>query len=248
MADFLRQLGILTGCALVVWALSRILGCNACILGISRPKRSIAFAAAAAVVTFGITFAILIVHHARHGADGHDPMMGKLWTQMLVPVIDIVPGAIAMFLLREPPASAGFTRRCLWQAVVVGAVLSVAAFYLTPGGFWHRIARINASKSELLLFFAFVGFGEEFLFRGFLQNRLIAWLGRWWGLAAASAIMALAHVPHRLLIEGFGPWQSFVEAARLLPGSLLLGWTMLRLQNLVAPAMMHAFLDWSVSI
>lgn len=248
MADFFRQLGIFTACALGVWALSRLLGCKSSLTGISRPKRSTAFAAIAAVVTFGITYAILIVHHARHGADGHDPMIGQFWTQVLVPVIDIVPGAVAMYLLRERPASAGVTRRCLWQAVVVGALLSVAAFYLSSGGFWHRLARVNASKAELLLFFAFVGFGEEFLFRGLLQNRLVAWLGRWWGLAAASVIMALAHVPHRLLIEGFGPWQSFVEAAQLLPGSLLLGWTMLRLQNLVAPTMLHIFLDWSVSM
>jgi membrane protease YdiL (CAAX protease family) len=93
-----------------------------------------------------------------------------------------------------------------------------------------------------------VGFGEELLFRGYLQIRCISWLGVVKGLALASVIMALMHLPQRIFAAGFDPFQALASAVTLIPISFALGYLMLRTKNTLGPAIMHIILDWVSSI
>lgn len=94
------------------------------------------------------------------------------------------------------------------------------------------------------MFYVFVGFGEDFLFRGYLQNRLIAWLATWQGWRLASVSMAFGHLPHRRLIEGMSLSGAFASSAAPAPVSLLIGFVMLQTGNLIAPGLFHTFVNW----
>jgi membrane protease YdiL (CAAX protease family) len=90
-----------------------------------------------------------------------------------------------------------------------------------------------------------VGFAEEFAFRGYLQTRLVAWLGRWPGWVLASVLMALAHAVQRLTVGGMPPLDALSSSASLIPISLFLGYVMLRTENVVAPGLAPIFADWA---
>ncbi|NWF86431.1 CPBP family intramembrane metalloprotease, partial [Candidatus Bathyarchaeota archaeon] len=90
-----------------------------------------------------------------------------------------------------------------------------------------------------------VGFGEELLFRGFLQLRCSVWLGEIKGLIVASVIMAFAHLPQKIFVMGTSSLQAVISATFLIPVSLLMGFFMLRTQNVFGPAILHTAMDLS---
>lgn len=98
------------------------------------------------------------------------------------------------------------------------------------------------------IYFLAVGFGEELLFRGYLQTGCVSWLGAVKGLVLASLIMAFMHLPHRLFAVGMDPVQAIASAASLIPFSLAAGFLMLRTKNTLGPAVMHTILDWISNI
>jgi membrane protease YdiL (CAAX protease family) len=93
-----------------------------------------------------------------------------------------------------------------------------------------------------------VGFGEEFLFRGYLQTRLVARLGLGRGWILTALIFSLIHLPQRLVTPGTGIGDAAAATLGLLPVSLLLGFIMLRVQNVVAPGLFHTFANWASEV
>jgi membrane protease YdiL (CAAX protease family) len=106
------------------------------------------------------------------------------------------------------------------------------------------LAGLNMNHFWAFLQFSVVGFSEEFAFRGYLQTRLCAWLGRWQGWLLASVLMALIHIPQRVWMLGFDASTAFLSSAYLIPISLIMGFVMLRTENIVAPAIFNTFSDW----
>ena len=95
------------------------------------------------------------------------------------------------------------------------------------------------------MFYTSIGFGEELLFRGYLQQRCIAWLGTAEGLIISSIIMAFAHVPQRIFALGLTPMQAVISSAFLTPLSIFLGLLFIKTQNLIGPAVFHSILDFA---
>ena len=79
----------------------------------------------------------------------------------------------------EPVASCGH-----WHWISSTDILPL------PGEPFVRLPRITPTHGMALIFYAFVGFGEEFLFRGYLQTRLVAWSGVARGWILAAVVMA----------------------------------------------------------
>jgi membrane protease YdiL (CAAX protease family) len=171
--------------------------------------------------------------------------IANFYAQLLTVLIFVAPAAYNMRREREPASSVGIGRHNLWQGCVIGLVAGallgalfcccrqsdVANKILNPSiGAWH-FAHCSV-----------VGFREEFFFRGYLQTRLIAWLGMWRGWILASVIMALAHIPSFCLTNGI--CGGILTTLVIIPVSLFLGFVMIRTQNLVAPLMAHAIADW----
>lgn len=132
---------------------------------------------------------------------------------------------------------------------MVGGLFGVFAVLIVVGGLVqrfapaepadHEIAELGAQEPELLLFLVpfmllVVGPGEELLFRGVIQTRLVESYGIVAGIVAASAIFAVLH-----LTAYGGGVEAWVTVSILFVTSLVFGAIYEITDNLVVPAVVH---------
>jgi len=122
-----------------------------------------------------------------------------------------------------------------------------------PGGWLLLLPAVPAASKlagvavDLVFFYVLVAFGEEILFRGYIQSRLNSVFGRpwslfgirWgWGLVVAAVLFGLWHLgwqpggpqwPHAL-------WTAFA--------GLLLGLVREKSESVVAPALLHGVMNY----
>ena len=153
----------------------------------------------------------------------------------------IATAAIFMFRDKEPLATAGLTRRNLWRSILLGLLISLLCCGTMVG---KSLGKIQPLHLLLLVPNFETAFGEEFFFRGYLQSRLMSWLGKLPGWLAASVIMVLVHFPTLLFVREFDLQQAGVWCASTLAISLLLGWLMWRTGNIAASVILHLFANW----
>jgi membrane protease YdiL (CAAX protease family) len=163
--------------------------------------------------------------------------------QLMLFIIALLPIIIAMYLQRESLSSACITSHNLAGSVVIGLALGLLSMLVAMAG---KMFIVNWNIGHLWAFlqFTIVGFGEEFTFRGYLQTRLICWLGKYTGWIVASVFMALIHFGYRLVMMGMDPAQALISCLGLIPISLFMGFVMLRTGNILAPGIMHIFANW----
>ncbi len=102
----------------------------------------------------------------------------------------------------------------------------------------HQVFEIAEERPEILLLMVpmsllFVGPGEEVLFRGVIQTRLVEFYGDAMGIVVTSIVFAAAHLP-AYAGEGVG-----ISIAILFSLSIVIGWLYERTDNLVVPALVH---------
>lgn len=177
------------------------------------------------------------------GTSNEYNVLRVLYEWMVYAIISFVPILVILRIRHQNLESVGFTTKNLRLSIAVGLVLSALwlAFNTTPELFLTRALTSNAFYG--FFYFLGVGLGEELLFRGFLQLRFVAWLGELKGLIAASVVMAFTHLPQRLFVAGMNPLQAMISATLLIPVSLLLGFVMLRTQNVLGPTVLHTIMD-----
>lgn len=127
---------------------------------------------------------------------GHNTWLGALAMSAVNVALLFV---LARLLKRDPDRSA-------WQGVLISIVV------LGVFGLWRgTIPPLPKMVLGVIFFLLFVGFGEELLFRGYIQSRLNEAFGRpyqfsginWgWGAVIASLLFGLMH----LFAAGFNPF------------------------------------------
>jgi membrane protease YdiL (CAAX protease family) len=169
-------------------------------------------------------------------------------SQAILALIAFSPIILVMCRRRESWATAGVSTHNLGRSIVVGILIIVLCAVLMTIFDSSRVSDLDTPLTVdhywALILFAIVGFGEEFAFRGYLQIRLIAWLGKWRGWVLTSVVMALAHVTQRIAVGGLPPLEAVGSSAALIPVSLFSGYVMIRTENIVAPGLFHTFADW----
>ena len=169
--------------------------------------------------------------------------------QIMLDCLFFGPALIVMRRRHETLSSAGITKHNLGKSVLLGIILSAFMFLFNTIAKRFDTAEIlrSISLSDFwaLTTFLVVGIGEEFGFRGYLQTRLMLWLGTTWGWVMASTLMAVGHVVQRITIMGISGTDALVSSLSLIPISLLFGYILLRTENVVAGTLLHAFIDWS---
>jgi len=230
----------------LVYGLCRLLKLNPVYPKINRPRLS-AICALIAVLASMLVVTLLMMSSGnhRHAATHNAVHRYNLIPQMFLVILYCLPMALMLRLNRETLRSTGLTTSNFWKAIVVGLFLAATTLVTARGGPFAGLRGLDSQRLQALLYFGIVGFGEEFLFRGYLQSRIVAWLGQIRGLGLASAIMALAHIPNRILGLGMDLPHALASSAGLVAISLLCGFVMLRTGSVVAPAIFHAFADWA---
>jgi membrane protease YdiL (CAAX protease family) len=172
--------------------------------------------------------------------------VGDVVAQIMLLGIAFGPVFIVMYRRKERLATAGVSTHNLGRSLLVGLILSVAfiGWGLARSRPSDLSAVFTATSFWALMQFAVVGFVEEFAYRGYLQTRLVSWMGWWQGWVLASVLMAMAHVSHRVAFLGMTAGDALLSASSLIPISLFLGFVMLRTQNVIAPALIHTFINW----
>lgn len=235
----------------LVYALTRGLGFQPAPPHFANARRS-ALLALAAIAVGGVLFSILLLIAGGRGQHASiEPGIrhfgpATVFNRAILAAIVFGPALVVMRWQREPPASAMISRRDLWRAIAAGLLLGVLSlawriYYgqqttQTVGQFWG------------FLDYSVVGWSEEFGYRGYLQTRMIAWLGRWEGWLVSSVLMAMSHAPLRIAVHEASLADGLFQSASLIPISLLLGYVMLRTGNVTAPALFHTFADWAGTV
>lgn len=217
---------------------------------ITRPGSSSLWALAAIFMGWILTSLLLLVGNG--GKESQSPTYGPSDFVVQVILVGIVfgPVLIVMHRRRESLATAAVSKHNIGRSLLVGLVLSAAFFAwgmarsrpVEPG------VVFGAQSFWALMQFVVVGFAEEFAYRGYLQTRLVSWMGLRKGWLLASLLMALAHVSHRVALGGLTTGEAILSASSLIPISLFLGFVMLRTQNVIAPGVIHTFINWIDSL
>jgi membrane protease YdiL (CAAX protease family) len=203
-------------------------------------------AAAVAVLVEVLGLAAALFAGAALSAAG---LVGSSWRvprevlrQTLIAAVYLVPLLFVLRLTRSGPESVGLTRTNLGRSLAIGGVLAVA--WLLVSGTLDELLKPRAEHVLVLIGALSVGFAEEIVARGYVQSRLIDWIGTRRGILLATLIFALLHVP-QLLQAGVGA----VDVIRQLVVVTVLGGAFGVLQasarNVTLPGIVHTAIDWS---
>lgn len=243
--EILTQSIILVLIGASVYGLCRLLKLKPVYPVIARPKRSALCSLASVSASFLIILTLILIFQKPGPTQGVDHEHHRnLVDQLFLLFVFFLPMGFMLRLNGETLQSVGLTRVNLWKATVVGLFLAAMTLFFGHGGPGAAFKFTESHNVHTLIYFSFVGFGEEILFRGYLQSRLVAWLGRYQGWVLASVVMALTHLPQRVLIQGMGFPGAIASSLGLIPISLFMGFVMLRTGNVIAPAISHTFADW----
>lgn len=117
-------------------------------------------------------------------------------------VIVVVTSCLCQLLRKQPLSELTGRFNLTWTrnfllGLLTGAVLMlIPAFFLSLSGFIHlQMGPVNASAIlSAIGLFAAVAVAEEFLFRGFIFQRLMAGIGKWGAQLLIAGYFLLIHI------------------------------------------------------
>ncbi len=167
--------------------------------------------------------------------------MGSLHAMSFIPISVIVK------LRKQSFQTVGVTKKNIRLSLAVGFIASVPTIIiniLSAVEEWSPGRFLSYNALFAFIYYLPAGLGEELMFRGFLQTRCTIWIGAVKGLILASTIMAFVHLPQRIFVVGLEPLDAVASASSLLPFSFLMGFSMLRTNNILRPSILHTVADW----
>jgi len=182
-----------------------------------------------------------------YGPPGGPPpaAVDVLW-YALVSAIYTVIVILAIKRTGQSLGSIGITGVDKWRNLILGLVLS--AIYLGAYlGAWRRaFPGFSVSLVYTFIFSAIVGFSQEIVWRGYVQTRLTAKVGTIMGLVATALVFAFWHFPMTYFAFSGVGLEALAEILMKVPASLLLGYIMLKSQNIIPGSIFHLFWDFSL--
>lgn len=146
--------------------------------------------------------------------------------------------------------SIGITKVNLIKSCVLGILLGIIFLVVYQSNSkTNKLINIISIVSLIpFIKFFIVGFAEEIIFRGYLQTRLIAWQGTIKGCLLTAIIFSFFHLPQRLIFENMNLQSALMSCVSLIPSSLLLGYIMIKTENITAVSIFHTFINWTSTI
>jgi len=237
----------------VVYALSKVLRLDPKPLTIERPRQEAMAAVLVFVAVFVVTFGLVAFYHVVFNPafqlDERPPFtvesIDVLWSALFYATL-ILPLVVAMKITKQSLKSIGVSAENRGRLLALGlgfsaillAVLGFLAYSLGDG-----FKGFSLSLAYGLVAHAIVGFSEEAVFRGYIQTRLVAYSGTLKGLLITSLLFVLFHLPTYYFQTGDVLEGSALALLRF-PVGLLLGYVMIRSQNILPSSIIHLFTNW----
>ena len=162
-------------------------------------------------------------------------------------MILLLPTIVALRFSRQGLADVALTQQNLRKNFAFGALTSIVIVLVlgvaSPnlgGGF----AGFSVATIFLLLSYVVIAFGEELVFRGYIQTRLVVNNGALVGVGGASLLYALYNVPLGFFCYGGDIGLALVYGAWRVSTGLVYGYIFHRSQNIVPSIIVHIFLVW----
>ena len=240
----------------IVYFLSRALRLRSTLITIRNPKKEAALAVLIIVAVFAgvsvwrvLTDTVFTPNFGKYQPIVNVRGIDVVWMMFLY-VIVLPPLIVAMKKTGQGFGSIGIDGKDIGRMLALGFILG-AIMFAVRGGLGVSVSGggFTSFSSSLIygfIFFTIVGFGEEIVWRGYVQTRLIAYGGTFKGLVVTSLLFAvLWHFPSSYYKHSGVIIEAFANTLVIFPISLLLGYIMLRSHNIIPPAIFHLFLDWS---
>jgi membrane protease YdiL (CAAX protease family) len=157
----------------------------------------------------------------------------------------LAPLTALLFIRRQPLLSTGLGKQTLRPSLYLGFALALITIFLRGKTYTILNGGVTPAHIYFLLAVLVTTFVEEFIFRGFVQPRLSAWIGDTWGWLATAVLFTLWRLPQMLLVSGgVAPAGLALNLAVTLGMGLVLGWVMRKSGNILAPWLYHAIASW----
>lgn len=166
---------------------------------------------------------------------------------IIIAILTVAPAVIVSRLLNESLDSLGLTKKNIFKSIFIGFI-SYIIYFICIVIVTHKLKYIMSIGSLLsiwnLLNALFTALGEEFLFRGYIQNRLMKWLGYKKGLIITTLIFVCSHTAQRMIINNMGITDVIVSLVWIFPTSLFYGYLFLKCKNVTAPTIFHTLYNF----
>lgn len=146
------------------------------------------------------------------------------------------PVIICMICNNEALSDIGITSGKLFKSILYG-LISVAIFII--------VSIIGENEFQKLQFWAvidniIVAITEEIMFRGYIQSRLMSWIGDFRGFIATVIFFSLVHIPQRIIVNHFSFNQALQSSLCLIPIALVLSFLFYKTKNISGSIIFHA--------
>lgn len=182
------------------------------------------------------------------GGDGDAPVTygpGSVVNQLVLVLVLGAPAIARMLWTRVSLRELGLTLGAPRETLLLGFISlgAIAAWTVFAEGV--AVDALDGGQVWALMSFSVLAFGEELLYRGFLQGRLSRWLGWRAAWLITVGLFVLAHLP--MIFAGsmsVSEQVLFVLVSLLLP-ALLWGYMAARLGSIWLPIVLHALGHWA---
>ncbi len=163
--------------------------------------------------------------------------------RLVIAVGGLIPVVVALYRRKQPVRSAGWSRDKLNGSFQLGVALAFLVIFLR-GKFMTVLVSMTGPEAAMLGLLLVATLCEETLFRGYIQQRLAAWLGPNFGWLAASGLFLLWQLPRLLAV----PDQLLLTVIVTGVQSLVAGFIMQRSGHALSPAIYRAVSDWLIFV
>ncbi len=249
LLDIVGEFFVLVVGIAVVYLLSRLLKLRPAALLTEISRRDLTHVLLVGVGTISLIALYRVVFHTivvpalgwEHTQLTLDPV--TFLFDVILAAVGISPLLILMWRTGMSLGSIGVRREKLGGILILGIIPStiyVALVVPLATQLGLRFAGFFPEQTYAVVAFLLLAGVEEIVWRGYIQTRLVAWAGGLNGLALTSLVFSLAHFPVRFFLFSGAVPEAFVGALLIFPFGLLLGFFMLRSQNIIPGTLFHA--------
>lgn len=170
---------------------------------------------------------------------------GDTALRMLIALVSLLPVIILLIARGQPLKSTGWSKDNTRASLMLGLLLVVLTIFLR-GKFTTLLKGVTSEQGSLLLVLLILCLAEETIFRGYIQLRLMSFIGTTWGWLVTALLYLLWQLPGRPWLSQFSTvWPEILIAV---VQALLLGWIMRKTYHVAAPALFRAVATWLMLI